>query len=107
MADSYDLILKGGTVVNHDGEGPRDLGIRAGTRYAGKVRDNYTTPDGKRILVATDRISAFDVVLGTIPFHLIMFVLLAMLVFWPEIALWLPQHTGSAGPNATPTSPPA
>jgi tripartite ATP-independent transporter DctM subunit len=37
-----------------------------------------------------------DIVLGTIPFHLIMFVLLALLVFWPEIALWLPQHTGSA-----------
>ncbi|HEX5211552.1 MAG TPA: dihydroorotase [Pseudolabrys sp.] len=33
MADTYDLILKGGTVVNHDGEGPRDLGIRAG-RFA-------------------------------------------------------------------------
>src|SRR6202162_4928112 len=33
MADSYDLILKGGTVVNHDGEGLRDLGIRAG-RFA-------------------------------------------------------------------------
>jgi C4-dicarboxylate transporter, DctM subunit len=33
-----------------------------------------------------------DVVMGTIPFHLIMFVLLAMLVFWPEIALWLPHH---------------
>jgi dihydroorotase len=30
MADTYDLILKGGTVVNHDGEGVRDLGIRAG-----------------------------------------------------------------------------
>jgi dihydroorotase len=30
MADTYDLILKGGTVVNHDGEGPRDLGIRDG-----------------------------------------------------------------------------
>ncbi len=30
MADTYDLILKGGVVVNHDGEGPRDLGIRAG-----------------------------------------------------------------------------
>lgn len=30
MADTYDLILKGGIVVNHDGEGPRDLGIRAG-----------------------------------------------------------------------------
>jgi dihydroorotase len=31
MADSYDLILKGGIVVNHDGEGARDIGIRAGT----------------------------------------------------------------------------
>jgi len=30
MAETYDLILKGGTVVNHDGEGVRDLGIRAG-----------------------------------------------------------------------------
>src|SRR5690349_24279107 len=33
MADSYELILKGGIVVNHDGEGPRDLGIRGG-RFA-------------------------------------------------------------------------
>jgi C4-dicarboxylate transporter, DctM subunit len=31
-----------------------------------------------------------EVVIGTIPFHLIMFVLLALLVIWPEIALWLP-----------------
>jgi phosphoribosylaminoimidazole-succinocarboxamide synthase len=38
-----------------------------GKRYEGKVRDNYTR-DGQRILVATDRLSAFDVVLGTIPF---------------------------------------
>src|SRR5665213_3836024 len=30
MAENYDLILKGGTVVNHDGEGVRDLGVRAG-----------------------------------------------------------------------------
>ena len=27
MPDTYDLILKGGTVVNHDGEGVRDIGI--------------------------------------------------------------------------------
>jgi dihydroorotase len=33
MAETYDLILKGGTVVNHDGEGQRDLGLRAG-RFA-------------------------------------------------------------------------
>ncbi len=38
-----------------------------------------------------------DVVMGTIPFHLIMFLLLVMLVIWPEIALWLPAHM-SKGP---------
>ncbi len=38
-----------------------------GTAYHGKVRDNYSR-DGQRILVVTDRLSAFDVVLGTIPF---------------------------------------
>jgi phosphoribosylaminoimidazole-succinocarboxamide synthase len=38
-----------------------------GEKYEGKVRDNYTK-SGRRVLVATDRISAFDVVLGTIPF---------------------------------------
>ena len=32
-----------------------------------------------------------EVVKGTIPFHIIMFLLLFMLVLWPEIALWLPN----------------
>src|SRR5262245_13671970 len=36
--------------------------------YEGKVRDNFTTKDGRRIIAVSDRISAFDVVLGTIPF---------------------------------------
>ena len=35
-----------------------------------------------------------EIVWGTIPFHLLMFVLLVMLVFWPDIALWLPAHMG-------------
>jgi phosphoribosylaminoimidazole-succinocarboxamide synthase len=39
-----------------------------GKKYEGKVRDNYTTEDGRRIIVVTDRISAFDRVLGTLPF---------------------------------------
>jgi phosphoribosylaminoimidazole-succinocarboxamide synthase len=39
-----------------------------GAKYEGKVRDNYTTPDGRRFIVVTDRISAFDRVLGTLPF---------------------------------------
>lgn len=38
-----------------------------GPKYGGKVRDCYIK-DGKRIIVVSDRISAFDVVLGTIPF---------------------------------------
>src|SRR5687767_5576629 len=38
-----------------------------GSKYEGKVRDCYIK-DGKRIIVVTDRLSAFDVVLGTIPF---------------------------------------
>lgn len=40
---------------------------RLGKKYEGKVRDNYSTPDGKRVIVVTDRISAFDRVLGTLP----------------------------------------
>jgi phosphoribosylaminoimidazole-succinocarboxamide synthase len=39
-----------------------------GEKYEGKVRDNYTTRDGRRYIVVTDRISAFDRVLGTVPF---------------------------------------
>ncbi|MEI5677496.1 MULTISPECIES: dihydroorotase [unclassified Mesorhizobium] len=30
MTTTFDLILKGGTVVNHDGTGLRDIGVRAG-----------------------------------------------------------------------------
>ncbi len=38
-----------------------------GTMSAGKVRESYSK-DGIRTLIVTDRISAFDVVLGTIPY---------------------------------------
>ncbi len=31
MPHTFDLILRGGTVVNHDGEGQRDIGIRDGS----------------------------------------------------------------------------
>ena len=33
-----------------------------------------------------------EVVMGTIPFHLVMFLLLLMLMVWPDIALWLPHR---------------
>jgi phosphoribosylaminoimidazole-succinocarboxamide synthase len=38
-----------------------------GKKYEGKVRDCYTTAAGQRIIVVTDRISAFDRVLGVLP----------------------------------------
>jgi phosphoribosylaminoimidazole-succinocarboxamide synthase len=36
-------------------------------RSQGKVRDSYDLADGRRIMVATDRLSAFDRILTTIP----------------------------------------
>ncbi len=45
-----------------------DFDFGKGTEtYFGKVRDNYILSD-KRIMITTDRISAFDVVLTTLPF---------------------------------------
>jgi phosphoribosylaminoimidazole-succinocarboxamide synthase len=38
-----------------------------GAHYHGKVRESYSR-GGQRILVVSDRLSAFDVILGTIPF---------------------------------------
>ncbi|TCT41750.1 phosphoribosylaminoimidazolesuccinocarboxamide synthase [Martelella mediterranea] len=35
--------------------------------YRGKVRENYDLPDGRRLIITTDRISAFDRVLASIP----------------------------------------
>ncbi len=36
--------------------------------YRGKVRDNYDLPDGRRVIIASDRLSAFDLVLCAVPF---------------------------------------
>jgi phosphoribosylaminoimidazole-succinocarboxamide synthase len=36
--------------------------------YRGKVRDNYDLPDGRRLIIATDRLSAFDINIAAIPF---------------------------------------
>jgi phosphoribosylaminoimidazole-succinocarboxamide synthase len=37
-------------------------------KFSGKVRDSYVLPDGRRLLVTTDRLSAFDRVLACVPF---------------------------------------
>ena len=36
--------------------------------YRGKVRENYDLADGRRIIIATDRLSAFDRAIACIPF---------------------------------------
>lgn len=58
----YDKTLKEQIPYNLE---KTDLGI--GKKYEGKVRDNYLLGD-KRIIITTDRISAFDRVLCTLPF---------------------------------------
>src|SRR3954471_10851265 len=55
LAAYLDNILRDATVPGLPGH------------YRGKVRENYDLPDGRRILVATDRLSAFDVILTAIP----------------------------------------
>lgn len=36
--------------------------------YGGKVRENYDLPNGERIIISTDRLSAFDRILTCIPY---------------------------------------
>ena len=90
MATDRDTLYKGLslTLEKTDFDG-------LGKKYQGKVRDNYSTPDGKRIIITTDRISAFDRVLGTLPFK--GQVLNQAAVWWFErTASLVPNHLLSA-----------
>ncbi len=60
-----------------------------GAKIEGKVRDNYVSGD-RRTLVVTDRVSCFDVVVGTLPFK--GQVLNQIAAFWFE-------KTVTVGPN--------
>jgi phosphoribosylaminoimidazole-succinocarboxamide synthase len=61
MVDTSVLAAYLGTVL-------RDATIpELPNHYAGKVRDNYDLADGSRIIIATDRLSAFDRILTAIP----------------------------------------
>ncbi|HEY4186060.1 MAG TPA: phosphoribosylaminoimidazolesuccinocarboxamide synthase [Polyangia bacterium] len=61
-----------------------------GEKYEGKVRDCYMK-NGRRVIIVTDRLSAFDVVLGTIPFK--GQVLNQMAAYWFEATAGLvPNH---------------
>ena len=58
-----DALLKDHLALTLEGTHLEGLG----ERYEGKVRDNYSRGD-RRFIVVTDRISAFDQILGTVPF---------------------------------------
>jgi phosphoribosylaminoimidazole-succinocarboxamide synthase len=69
----------------------RSLGGRDLPRYDGKVRDCYIDDErGERVIVVTDRLSAFDAVVGTIPFK--GQVLNQLAKFWFD-------HTAHIAPN--------
>lgn len=62
-----------------------------GSKYEGKVRDCYVTDDGRRIIVVSDRLSAFDRVITTIPFK--GQVLNQLAAFWFEASAHIaPNH---------------
>jgi phosphoribosylaminoimidazole-succinocarboxamide synthase len=56
LARHLDLVLDDATIPELPGH------------YRGKVRDNYDLPDGRRLIIATDRLSAFDLNIAAIPF---------------------------------------
>lgn len=64
--ETLETILRNQLANTLEGTNFDEAGL--GQRYEGKVRDCYITQDGRRIIVVSDRISAFDVVLGTLPF---------------------------------------
>src|SRR5437763_5711396 len=66
--------------------------------YSGKVRDVYEAGDGQLLFVASDRMSAFDVVMAE-PIPDKGRVLTAMTAFWlDELADLAPSHLVSADP---------
>ena len=56
LARHLDLVLEDATIPELPGH------------YRGKVRDNDDLPDGRRLIIATDRLSAFDLNIAAIPF---------------------------------------
>jgi phosphoribosylaminoimidazole-succinocarboxamide synthase len=45
-----------------------DIDLPLGDRRVGKVRVSYALPDGNRLFVTTDRLSAFDQIIASVPY---------------------------------------
>jgi phosphoribosylaminoimidazole-succinocarboxamide synthase len=46
----------------------KDTHLPLPNKTSGKVRDWYDLPDGQRLIVTTDRLSAFDSILASVPY---------------------------------------
>ena len=69
MTTTPDAVLRAQLAHTLDATPFRTIGGRALERYDGKVRDCFIDPArGERVIIVTDRLSAFDAVVGTIPF---------------------------------------
>lgn len=67
-ATALDAALRAQLAATLDATPWTTIGGRAVERYDGKVRDCYIDrARGERVIVVTDRLSAFDAVVGTIP----------------------------------------
>ena len=68
-ATDLDAVLQAQLARTLDATPFAAIGGKALERYDGKVRDCFIDSErGERIIVVTDRLSAFDAVVGTIPF---------------------------------------
>lgn len=66
----------------------------------GKVRDNYAVGDDRMLMIATDRISAFDVVMGQ-PIPGKGRLLTQMALFWfARLRPWVPNHLTGEAPES-------
>jgi phosphoribosylaminoimidazole-succinocarboxamide synthase len=62
-------VIEAAALAAHFDDVLRDARIpELPNHYPGKVRDNYDLPDGRRIIIATDRLSAFDRIITAVPF---------------------------------------
>src|SRR5215208_1076001 len=57
--DQLDQLLPGAWTESH---------LPLPNKTSGKVRDGYDLPDGKRLILTTDRLSAFDRILAAVPY---------------------------------------
>jgi phosphoribosylaminoimidazole-succinocarboxamide synthase len=46
----------------------KETNLSLANKQTGKVRDWYDLPNGQRLIVTTDRLSAFDIILAAVPF---------------------------------------